>query len=276
MSQLAASSDYLATWQLPIMVVLGGVWIFLGGYLLRRNVKDQVGRREAAANRCFLIALLTGLAGAFTGGVMVALAMAVARLLDVRTVLVAMPSALVVFGAASLLTVWASFKLPMGAVVGKWVKSFGPPLAVMVIVMIPSAWIAEINWHNRLARTKSSNCLRQIHESIERSYPAATPPASLNEMVTAGIFPKKYLQAHRHRSREVGYFYQLTKKVAADEETSKLMMCDWVDNLDGNDRTVVYANGKIEVVGDAKFQELLALTENKAFAEALKKAESEL
>lgn len=273
---LAEASDYMALWQLPLLVVLGGVWIFLGGYLLRRNVRDHVGRRESTLNRCLLISFLAGLGGAFGGGVAIVLAWQVATNVGVQTIWVATPTAAVFFCLVSFLTVWASFQLPAGGVGKAWLKSFGPPLLVMVIVAIPTLWVAETTRQNELARTKSFHCLKVIYEGIDHRYLAARPPATLAELVESRVIGPQYIQAHKHPSRKAGFFYHPGTRVAKEEPTKQLMMCDWVDNLNGKDRTVVYVNGTIEVLGDAQFQKILSLAENKVFAIALKDAEAKL
>lgn len=273
---LAEATDYMAIWQLPILLVLGGVWIFLGGYLLRRNLGGQVGRRESALNRCLLISFLAGLGGAFSGGVAIVLAWQVAKNINVLTIWLALPAAAVAFCLVSFLTVFASFKLPAGGLGKVWLKSFGPPLVVMVIVAIPTVWVAEANRQNELARVKSFNYLRHIYAGIDQRYQVARPPATLTELVESKVIEPECIQAHKHRSRKVGFFYHPGTRVPKEEPSKKLLVCDWVDNLDGKNRTVVYANGTIEVLGEAQFQKVLSLAENKAFAAALKEAEAKL
>ncbi len=273
---LAEATDYMAIWQLPILLVLGGVWIFLGGYLLRRSLGGHVGRRESALNRCLLISFLAGLGGAFSGGVAIVLAWQVATSLKIQTIWLAPPAAAVAFCLVSFLTVFASFKLSVGGLGKVWLKSFGPPLVMMVIVAIPTMWVAETNRQNELARMKSSHCLKSIYEGIDQRYQVARSPATLTELVESNVIESQYLQAHKHRSRKVGFFYHPGTRVPKEEPSKQLMICDWVDNLDGKNRTVVYANGTIEVLGEAQFQKVLSLAENKAFAAALKEAEAKL
>jgi hypothetical protein len=273
---LAKAADYMAIWQLPIVAVLGGVWVFLGGYLLRRNLQASVGRREAASNRCLLIAFLAGLGGVFSAGVVVVLAMQVAKSINVQTIWLASPAAAVAFCLVSFLTVLASFKLPVVDVGKAWLKSFGPPLLLIAVAMIPTVWVAETNRQDELSRMKSFNCLQYIYAGIANRYIAAKPPATLEELLTSNIIEPKYLQSHRHRSRKIGFFYHPVTRVPANEPTRKLMLCDWVDNLNGRSRTVVYANGKTELLDNAQFQKILNLDENKAFAADLKEAESKL
>ncbi len=273
---LAEATDYMASWQLPIVAVLGGVWVFLGGYLLRRNVQADVGRRESAKNRCIIIAFLAGLGGIFSAGVAVVLAWQVATNINVQTIWLASPAAAVAFCLVSFLTVLASFKLPAGSVGKKWLKSFGPPLLVTVVAMLPTVWVAETNRQNKLSRVKSFNCLQHIYSGIANRYQAAKPPATLEELGTGNIVEPKFLRAHRHPSRKAGFFYRPVKIVPTDQQTKTLMLCDWVDNLNGKSRTVVYANGKVELLSQTQFLAILALDENKAFAADLKEAESKL
>lgn len=272
---LAAASGYVAIWQVPIVVVLGGVWVFLGGYLLRRNVRDHVGRREAALNRCRVISLLAGLGGAFGGGVAVMLAWQVATKVDVQTIWLATPAAAVLFCLISFLTVLASFQLPARGIGKAWLKSFGPPLAVMVITAIPIMWVAQTARQNELARIQSANCLQSISKVLSR-YRGVQPPEALAELVEGNVIPPRFLKARRHPSRKIGYFYHPATLVPNGVPTKKLLVCDWVDNLDGKARTVVYANGDWAVLGEAEFQEALSLAENSAFAAALKEAEAKL
>jgi len=147
---------------------------------------------------------------------------------------------------------------------------------VMVIVAVPSTWVTYTSRQNELARIQSVSCLQYIYEGIAQGYLIVRPPETLIELVEGNVIAPQHLLARKHPSREVGYFYHPAWRVPTDQATRKLLVCDWVDNLDGKTRTVLYANGKVEVHGDAEFQKVLNLAENKAFAAALKEAEAKL
>ena len=278
MPLLAEIGDFLSIWQLPIVLVLAGVWIIWGGYLMRRAVRAHVGRREAELNRCLLIALLAGLGGAICSLIPIGIAMAwrLAETLGIQTIWVALPAATVVFFLVNFLTVFASFQLSAGSLGKIWLKSFGPPLVVAVVTLVPTIWVANTAHQTKVANNKSIGALQFIDNAIRVRYAPARPPASLEELIKQNVVPPTSFRAYRHPSREIGYFYMPATMQPISEPTSRLLACDWADNQSGNLRAVLYVNGVVDMAGAGKFQELLARSENKAFAAALKEAEKKL
>ena len=278
MPLLAEIGDFLSIWQLPIVLVLAGVWIIWGGYLMRRAVRAHVGRREAELNRCLLIALLAGLGGAICSLIPIGIAMAwrLAETLGIQTIWVALPAATVVFFLVNFLTVFASFQLSAGSLGKIWLKSFGPPLVVAVVTLVPTIWVANTAHQTKVANNKSIGALQFIDNAIRVRYAPARPPASLEELIKQNVVPPTSFRAYRRPSREIGYFYMPATMQPISEPTSRLLACDWADNQSGNLRAVLYVNGVVDMAGAGKFQELLARSENKAFAAALKEAEKKL
>jgi len=274
---LAEIGDFLSIWQLPVVLVLAVVWIIWGGYLMRRAVRAHVGRREAELNRCLLISLLAGLGGAICAliPVLIALAWRLPDTFEFSKLWLALPVAAVFF-LVNFLTVFASFQLPAGSLVKIWLKSFGPPLVVAVVALVPTIWFANTAHQTKVANNKSIGALQFIDNAIRVRYAPARPPASLEELIKQNVVPPTSLRAYRHPSREIGYFYAPATLVRIGEPTQKLLACDWADNQSGDARAALYINGYVEVVSPGKFQELLARSENKAFAAALKEAEKKL
>ena len=277
MPLLAEIGDFLSIWQLPVVLVLAVAWIIWGGYLMRRAVRAHVGRREAELNRCLLISLLAGLGGAICAliPVLIALAWRLADTFEFSKLWLALPVAAVFF-LVNFLTVFASFQLPAGSLVKIWLKSFGPPLVVAVVALVPTIWFANTAHQTKVANNKSIGALQFIDNAIRVRYAPARPPASLEELIKQNVVPPTSLRAYRHPSREIGYFYAPATLVRIGEPTQKLLACDWADNQSGDARAALYINGYVEVVSPGKFQELLARSENKAFAAALKEAEKKL
>ncbi len=273
MPLLAEAGDFLSIWQLPIILVLAGVWIVLGGYLMRRAVRAHVGRREAELNRCVVIALLAGLGGAISGAIAVALAWQVAQALVIQTIWLALPAATAVFCLVSFLTVFASFQLPAGSLGKVWLKSFGPPLMVAVVASAPTIWVAYGAHEDMLAMNRSIAGLQYIYKEIAVRYTPARPPASIEDLMKLDVVPPR---AYRHPSRQIGFFYMPAPLQRIGKPTSKLLACDWADNQSGSVRAVLYVNGVVDIAGPKKFQELLARNENEAFVTALKEAEKKL
>jgi len=266
----------MATWQLPILLAMGVVWIVLGGYLLRRNLRQRVARREGVLNRCLVISLLAGMGGGLGGVAAGLIGAVIAKELVIKAIWLTLPTAAAAFCGLSFLTLFASFHLSVRASGEAWLKSFGPPLILMAAVAIPGVWVANARRQNELAQIQSVNCLQSIYAGIAQRYLSDRPPAKLSELVEGNVIAPQYLRARKHPRREVGYFYHPNSLVLENQPTRKLLVCDWADNLDGTTRTVVYANGKIEVLGEYRFQETVNLAENKAFAAALKEAEAKL
>jgi hypothetical protein len=272
---LAEVGDFLSIWQLPVILVLAGVWIIWGGYLMRRAVRDHVGRREAELNRCVVIALLAGLGGAVSAFLVFGIERVwrLGERLEIQALWLVLPAAAVVFCLVSFLTVFASFQLPGGSLGKVWLKSFGPPLLVAAVAAVPTVWVANGAHQNILAKNRSVTGLQLIYKEIAARYAPARPPASIEDLTKQNVVPPR---AYRHPSRSIGFFYMPAPMQPISEPTSRLLACDWADNQSGNLRAVLYVNGVVDMAGAGKFQELLARDENKAFAAALKEAEKKL
>jgi hypothetical protein len=147
---------------------------------------------------------------------------------------------------------------------------------VAVVALVPTIWGANTALQTKVANNKSIGALHFIDDAIRVRYAPDRPPASLEELIKQNVVPPTSFRAYRHPSREIGYFYMPATLVRIGEPTQKLLACDWPDNQSDNARAALYVNGYVEVVSPGKFQELLARSENKAFAAALKEAEKKL
>ncbi len=277
MPLLAEAGDFLAIWQLPVVLVLAGVWIVWGGYLMRNAVRAHVGRREAELNRCLVISFLAGLGGAVCSLIPIGIALAwrLPDSLNFSKVWLMLPAAAVFF-LVNFLTVFASFQLPAGKLARIWLRSFGPSLIVTVVALAPTLWVAQTNHLATVANNKSLGALQYIHNAITGRYMPTRPPASLEDLIKQNVLSAQRLEAYRHPSRQIGYFYMPATLLRAGDPTKKLLACDWADNQSNNVRAVLYANGNVELAGPEKFKDLLAWDENKAFAAALQEAEKKL
>jgi len=273
---LAEVGDWLAIWQLPIFLVLGGVWVALGGKLLRRSVHRVATRREAGLARCTVVALLSGLAGIVSASIGFVLGKMASEAAGIGWYWFGVPIGAALFVAVSYLCVFAAFQLHAGQIAGIWIKSFGLPLLIAAIVAVPTFWFPYAANQSQQSKLDSMKDLAEIYRKVG-TYTAGRPAMSLEQMLTDDRpLQASYAVAREHPSRRIGYFYCPSSLLNFQEDSPRLLACDWADNQIGAERAVLFANGRVEIVSSEKFQTLLAKADNKEFAEKLAKAEAEM
>ena len=273
---LAEAKDWLSIWQLPVVLILVGVWILLGGRFLWKQVASQASRKEAGQDRCRIVALLCGIIGVFCAGIAIVLGKMLGDAMSVRWFWVSLPLGALAFIGASFLTVFASFQIPAGKLVRVWVKSFGPVLIIATIAMAPTFWISYSANQKIIDQAESCRDFYDIFRALSSRRYQSYAPKSLAELKDLKGFKDGSLRSRRHPGREIGYFYFSSPLAEMDEKTTRLLACDWLDNQAGGVRVVLFANGQIKKVTEQRFKSLLREEDNMVFASALAEAEKKL
>ena len=264
---------YFEAWHAFLGVGLLLVWVLLGGWLLRRSVRDHVPRRKAAPARCFGISLLSGLAGFVAGMAIYVLVEALAKAAGADGKWYGMPFGAAAFLGGSYVVLYASFTLPSGAVLRHWLRSFGPP-ALLLAASGPAWGYSYVQGQRRLDRHHSLYHLRCVFDGVIQYYRARRRfPERLQTLVDDRVIAPEHLHCRKPTGRDVDYFYRAPGPVPPERWGKCLLACDFLANHGGRGRAVLFADGETQWREPDEFDELLTLAENRGFADALRQAE---
>jgi len=120
--------------------------------------------------------------------------------------------------------------------------------------------------------------LRHIHQGIRYHYvdQLREPPPTLQRLVDDMIIEQRALRCRNNKGRTVDYFYVPVPIPRGSEAPRRILACDFIDNHDGRGRAVLFTDGAAEWCPKEKLPEIFDLPENRAFVEALRKAEADL
>jgi hypothetical protein len=287
MLTLAAASDYLKIWQLPLFGVFIVGWIVGGGYLFHHTLSKKVQtRRGVSLGQGMLISLLSGMAGGIAGLVLYMVGdTAMPPAPPASPGEAAMPISIfgVVLGllgymVVAWLTVFAMQKLSAGEILKASVLPIGATVGLAVAVGLGAAIPAAIQVRRERAQfalmSKNLNNMIDLHDWVyERGW--NDPVKSLAVLKNFAGFDQSLLKNAAAPDREIGYFYHpapSTKgRMNADPQ---LLMCDPKGIYgDFDARIVLYSNGVARKLDEARFRDELNEPQNQDFAEALRKAE---
>lgn len=273
---LAEAGDWISVWQVPVVALLIGGWVFYGGRVLQKQVAGVASRKEASSGRCRTAAVMSCLAGIFCAGIGIVMGKLLGESLGIRWFYLGLPLGILAFLGVSFLTIYASFHLPVGPLSTMWLKAFVPVLIVTVIAAIPSFWISYNNNQRVISLGESQRDLFAIYKELASPTMRRYPPESLEKLLEQERFEARSVRARRNPDRKIGYFYLPATVIAIGEPTTRLLACDWADNQASGERAILYVNGQVDVADPQEFQELLKDPNNVAFAEALTTAEKKL
>jgi hypothetical protein len=266
---------YFEAWHAYLGVGLLLAWVFLGGWLLRRSVRDHVPRRKAAPARCFGVSFLSALAGYVAGIAIYFLVEALAKAAGADGKWYGIPFGAAAFLAGTYVIVYASFTLPARALLRRWLRSFGPP-ALLLAASAPAWGYSYVQWQRRLDRHHSLYHLRCVFDGITQYYRARRRfPDRLQTLVDDRVIAPEHLHSRRPTGRDVDYFYRAPGPVPPERRGQCLLACDFLTNHEGRGRAVLFADGMTQWFDAGELDELFKLAENRGFADALRQAERE-
>ncbi|MBS3735336.1 MAG: hypothetical protein KGY99_10505 [Phycisphaerae bacterium] len=269
---LADIRNFLYAWQLPLVLVFLVGWIWGGGYLLHRALRNTSDAGRAALSRCLTAIFLAGLGGAVGGGVLFLLVQRIAQSPGHKPiVLPAVVGGLAALGLAYLV-IFAMFTLSAGRTLRAVALPMGAVVALAALVGtacgVPAWYIRQ----GQLTRDRTLFKLDVLYKAVEgyrRRNDA--PPPSLQALVDAGAIAPQHLRSPTLPDREVGFFYLPQSAEAVEDARRETIVICAIAAHDGQ-RAVCYADGRTEWLDEAGFQRRLGDEPNKAFAEALRAA----
>jgi hypothetical protein len=271
---LAAAGDFVHGWMFWVAAPILAVWVGMGGVLLRRGVKAHVSRSQGRLTRCLVVSLLAGLGSAVAAIIVLVMLATLGKEFHFNPIVPAAFAVPVVFIAIGFTVLYAAFELPALALLRISGVAFAIPLLVAAGGGGPASWYAYNDRQADLARQHSKTALEELYRVLTMNYRGIRPPKSLTTLVTQNIVPPDRLKCRRRSTRAVDYFYVSTDlPVAIDKPSQKILACDYIENQDGEGRTVLFINGLVRWYSRNDLPGLLALPENRDFAAALSQAE---
>lgn len=270
---LASVRDYFFVWQLPVLLGYIVAWLVLGAYLLRRPLRDLLGRRKGTLGRCVLAMLLSGLAAGFAGAVIIVAYVSFLEPKSVAGAVVGLALAGIGALAVAFLVIYAMFNLS-GA---QTFRAAAPALGALLLVGLAGAAAAGVPAY--IARQREiSISFSQLDLGVIRLQVGRYRdqfghyPDSLGQLLDEEWLKPEHLQ-HPASDRKIAYFYVPPD---ADAPTDTLLACDRAENQGGRGRVVVHIDeSPPEFLPAERFEGLLSQPVNAGFAEALRTAEAE-
>ena len=270
---VAQTGDYLAWWEVPAAIAIVVIWVWGGARLLHRVLREHLPRRQAGRDRCVRISALAGLAGGVAGAVFLALAYVAGKRVGIAVLWPSIAASGAVFLLISYVILYASLPFGAGRTLGTWLRAFGPPALAMALIGTPVAWAAHQKRLRMLDRRHSVAHLRELHWVLLQHYRLRDPPADLQRLLDDNIVPPERLRCRTETPRKISFFYLPARLLTRETVTTKLLACDYRENLAGNGRAVVFTNGTAKWCSNEEFDKLVEQPDNRVFGVALRQAE---
>lgn len=265
---LAAWTNYLFVWQLPMFGAFAAVWLIGGPYLTRRALGRyaDLPRSKRRMGRCAQLNFLatgTGLAAlVIVAGFFVILGSKLgSRLLSIAG---ALPGLLAMMAmswavALSMLALRAKTVLRITA------ATTGPMVALLVAV---GAGAFVPAWFARQAEVQRLTCRRNLHEirvGLQLYATRGEQAPSLKALAESKLIQAEYLTCPAEPELDIGYLYLPAEAAQRGQHSRTVRVCDRHASH-GSKRLVLFTDGRIELVGGREFEQLLRLPENEALA----------
>lgn len=278
---LAAASDYIQLWQVPIIMLFVFGWLVGGGFAFHHYLSKYT-ERKVKLGKGILVSFLAGLTGVILGF----LAYKVGQLLlpppkDLDAIPISwlgLLLALVFYLLSSYLVVYAMFSLHAGEIFSASVPAIGGVVLLAAVLFIPTGYFANRQVKEKRQQEKMQALTQQnminIFSGLRRR--PNDLPTRLEELLKLEGFDAAYLKSPANDTREIAFFYHRPKNglLRAEEgEEDKILLCDYKGNLQGGVRAVMFMNGKTVILLEEIFQGILNKPINEDFAKALRVAE---
>ena len=270
MSSLAAISDYLFLWQLPLIGLYLLIWLAAWPYVTRRFLKKagDLPRSKTTLGRCAIINLFSNVP-AFVA--VIAILVLCRQLSLDHGFWIFVPGAVVASAAMlgmALVVNLTMLELPARRVAAFTLRSTGLLLLVGILLFGGMIYPTRVARFAKLDREKCNQNLQYVRAGLDeyaRRFPGRLSP-TLEALQTADLVKPEHLRCPGRHGGEVGYLYVPTPRVDPRTKSSKINVCDRRGNHSGQ-RHVLSANGRIELVDEKRFDELLKLPENAGMAQ---------
>jgi len=273
---------YSQPWQLPLVIAFILWWLLGGSYLLQRAFRKLPEHRSIPFGRYVLASGFSGVAAAITGALVFVLIVRIGDATDADLKRLAVAPAVLSGIPMSFLVLYAVFQVPFG----KLLKLCAMPVGTVLLVGAVVAVICFIPARKELLRNirinRSVFHLQVIDEAVrtyERRLSRQLPPtlaALLDQMPTnaGAALKEEHLQCPSLPGVRIGYFYLPSASAEKGGTTEKLRACEFSSTDSDRGRAVLFTNGDAYWVSKDRFQAILEVPENAAFAEAFRAADA--
>ena len=272
---LAGPADYLFSWQIPLILLYVAVWLIGGTYLTHWALArmTELPRRKRTSARSLRLnffttgsglTALTIVAGSF--GVLAGRAEGHKATIAVVGLSLGVPA---MFGTA-----WAVGMVMLDLPVKTWLRITGVTtgaLLAFLALLVAGAFLPARS--QRLTKHQQDRCRSNLYElqaALNRHSTLGPEAVTLEELVMKGRCGPEVLRCPANPNRPQGYLYAPSPQAERDTGASdKIRVCDHRKNHSGC-RMVLYTDGRVEVVNEDRFSELLELLENAEMAELVR------
>ncbi|MBI5724888.1 MAG: hypothetical protein HZA50_13090 [Planctomycetes bacterium] len=270
--------DYIRSfafwWQLPMIGLFLLGWLG-SAWLLRRGVRRQDPSYRTGAGHCILAVIMAGVSAAICGAITFYVVNIIGKAADIDLkipgAILAGPVAL----AIAVLVTYAMFALSFR----QTLRAIVAPLAAVMLLACATAAAAGLPaiQARRQANQKNATLerLQIIHDVIVNHYlqDYGRLPKKLDDLVEKGLLKVDFLRSPRDPGEPIGFLYLPTDDMLTGGGR-RILLCEICRHGQCEEgRAIGLANGGGRWYGDKEFHELLSLSENRDFADALKKLE---
>ena len=264
---LAAWTNYLFVWQLPLFGLFAAAWLIGGPYLPQRALvrHTEVPRSKRRMARCAQLNFFATGIGMLALLVITGFFFVISRKLGLRPVAfvgaaIGLPAMILMSWVVGLVLLAA----PARSVLRLTFATTGPALALLVVV---GAGAFVPAWFVRQAQIREDRCrynLLEIHVALDMYGRRGEEASSLTALVEGGFTEAKYLTCPGNPERENGYLY-VRARTEREQVSQRIRVCDRRGNH-GSKRQVLFADGRVEVLSQEEFERLLSLPENSSLS----------
>ncbi|MFP4106750.1 MAG: hypothetical protein ACLFVU_11755 [Phycisphaerae bacterium] len=275
---LAALSDWLRFWHVPVILIYAAAWILLGGYVLAKSMNAHEQRRRPRTGKGMLVAFLSLLAGLVGAGMFFLLVRSIGNATDTSVLI---PSVIAAVGGLflfSLLVVYGMYDLSLFRSLRASMLYIVAVLALTAVVGVGAGIPTYSGFQQDLGRQRCRGMmteLRNVLLAYQESQLPVTPVDSLETLQTRLELEEERLRCPRAEGPQAVYFYHpnlinMGEDVAPGDERRLIASDRTPANHGGAGRTVVLGNGDVRWYDEQQFQQLLQEPQNQDFAEALR------
>jgi len=267
---LAGIRDYFYSIHIPLLLILAVGWLWGGSWLLLRSLKQRQYPKRLRLGNCVVIMLLSGFCGVLAAGAVFLLVNALGGGSRVGMAIGA-GIGLIALIVVVLLVIYAMLELSFRAAT----RAAALPVAAMIALMVTigaAGGIPAYIWRQTdRTRELCQGRLLYLYGGLQRYQQSYAKPApTLDELVERNIISVESIQCPAVEGG--GRYFYLPTRVDPQEQSDRMVVCDMLGNHEDG-RDVLFIGGLVRWCDDEDFRRLAALDANKAFAEALRRAE---
>jgi len=274
---LATAADYFfLPWEIPIWVIISFVSLMIGGYFISTGIQKTGIVKKMPLGMGILAMFLIGSIAAFFGIIIYRVGMvASASSISYGGII----GTAVTFAGMFYLLMWTwQKKLSAGEIFHICLYPLASTFVLAAVIGTPTLMIA---YNTVQKNARESVLVNQTMHNLQDIFFALTqrgvdrPPASLDVLVKEKLITADKLKSPANADRLIGFIYAPIDISYANREENqdKIIACDYKDNFD-NYRVVLYANGKLQRLSEASFQDSLQQPVNKQLKQIVQKLET--